>query len=199
MTKFYRVVRAAVKPLVALLFRVKYFGVENFPDDGGIVLCCNHTSLTDVAFLAVSCKRQIFFMAKEELFKNKVLRWFFTKMGAFAVMRGKGDTGALDYAEQIVLNGGVMGIFPEGRRVLNSRPTKAKTGAAVIVSRAQVPVVPVSIYHEGGIKLFKKVTVRYGKPIMPENLAFSDQSRAEIRRVSDMIMGEIIKLWELKH
>lgn len=199
MTGFYRVVRAVAKPFVALLFRVKYIGTENIPSDGGIVLCCNHTSLTDVAFLAVSCKRQIFFMAKEELFRNKLLRWFFTKMGAFAVMRGKGDVGALEHAERIVSDGGVMGIFPEGKRILNSPPARAKTGAAVIVSRAQVPVVPASIYHEGGMKLFKRVTVRYGKPIMPSQLAFSDNSRSEIRRVSDTIMSEIIKLWELKH
>lgn len=198
MTAFYRVIRTLAWPLVRIVFRLKVVGVENVPKDEGIILCCNHTSMTDIAFLVVTCRRQIYFMGKEELFHNKILGAFFKAMGGFAVKRGSGGGEAIETGVNIIKDNKVMGIFPEGTRSKDGIPKNAKSGIAVIVSKTGAPVVPVSVYREGKLRLFCKATIRYGKPIPAQELAMKDDSRAELKRVAELIMSKIVKLWEMK-
>ncbi len=196
--KFYKTIRAIGRPLMKMLFKTTVVGTENIPKESGYILCCNHTHFMDVAFLIVSVPHTICFMAKEELFHNKLANWFLTKMGAFPVVRGSGTgaASAIKKAEDVLLNGDVAGIFPEGTRSKDGKPKKAKSGVAIIASQANRPVLPVSIYYSGKLKLFKKVTLRIGKLIPNEQLALKDTDRAELRRVSSIIMDSIIAQWE---
>lgn len=199
MTVFYRIVRAIAYPLVRLVFRIKPIGLEKMPKQGGIILCCNHTSFTDVAFLIVICRRQIYFMAKEELFKNRFVNWLFKNMGAFAVRRGSGGTQAIEHAVDLINDGKVMGIFPEGTRSKDGKPKRAKSGVAVIAAQTKAPVLPVAIYREGKIAPFRKVTMRFGDIIKPEELNIDINSRADIRQSAGLIMDRITQLWEAGH
>lgn len=88
-------------------------------------------------------KRHVYFMAKEEIFKNRLATWFFAKqLGAFPVKRGAGDTGALDTARRIVEEGKLLGIFPEGTRSKDGRLGRAKSGAALIAAQTGASVLP---------------------------------------------------------
>lgn len=195
--KFYKTIRTIGKPLMKMLFRTKVVGTENIPKESGYILCCNHTHFMDVAFLIVSIPHIVCFMAKQELFHNKFAKWFLTKMGAFPVVRASGTAAsAIKRAEDIVLSGDVAGIFPEGTRSKDGRPKKAKSGVAIIASQANSPVLPVSIYYDGKLKLFKKITVRIGELIPAEKLALQSNDRAELKRVSTMIMDTITAQWE---
>jgi len=138
-------------------------------------------------------------MGKEELFHNKILGGFFKAMGAFSVRRGSGGTEAIDTAVNIIKQNKIMGIFPEGTRSKDGIPKKAKSGVAVIVSKTGSKVVPVSIYREGKLHLFCKVTIRYGEVISSEELAMQSDSRTELKRVAELIMGRIVRLWEMKY
>ena len=195
--KFYKTIRTIGKPLMKMLFRTKVVGAENIPKESGYILCCNHTHFMDVAFLIVSIPHIVCFMAKEELFRNKLANWFLTKMGAFPVARasGTGAVPAIKKAEQVVSSGGVTGIFPEGTRSKDGKPKKAKSGVAIIASETEAPVLPVSIYYEGKLTLFKKVTLRIGKLIPKEELKLKSNDRAELKRVSTMIMDTITAQW----
>ena len=197
----YILIKAIVGPLVKLVFNFKVTGLENIPEEEGFILCSNHTHFMDVAFLVMYFKRHIKFMAKEELFKKPFPRWFVTNMGAFPVARGAGTSSAvaLKTAENIVKNGGVMGIFPEGTRSKDGTPKKAKSGVAVIASATGAKVVPASIYYEGKLKLFKKITIRVGAPITAEELKMQSNDRNELRRVSTLIMDKIVEQWRLGH
>lgn len=197
MTAFYKFIKVVGGSFYRIFYRIKFVGQENLPQDGGYVICSNHTSMTDVPFIVMGCDRQVIFMAKEELFKNKIAGWFFKNMGAFAVKRGVSGTKALDTATEVVKKGNVLGIFPEGTRHFEGPPQKAKSGISVIVANTNATVVPVSIYHEGKIKLFDKVTVRYGKPISAEEIGMKDASRNELRRLSALLMDKITEQWEL--
>lgn len=199
MNKLYRVLRAIVRPICLLIFRIKYIGLENLPDGGGYIICSNHTSMMDIPIIAIKVKPQVHYMAKEELFKNKISAWFFNQMGAFAVKRGSGGVAALKQAEELVKSGNVMGIFPEGTRNFEGAPKKAKSGISVVVANSNATVVPVSIYHEGKLKLFDKITVRFGEPISKEQLGMTDSSRTELRRVSTLLMDKITEQWEKGH
>ncbi len=195
--RFYKTIRAIGKVLMKMLFRTKVVGAENIPESSGYILCCNHTHFIDVAFLIVNIPHIVCFMAKEELFHNKLAKWFLTKMGAFPVVRASGTAAtAIKRAEDIVLGGDVTGIFPEGTRSKDGKPKKAKSGVAIIASQTSSPVLPVSIYYSGKLKLFKKVTLRIGKLIPKEQLTLKSNDRAELRRVSTMIMDTITAQWE---
>ncbi len=198
MMPFYRFMRAVVTPFVRLLCPTKVIGRENIPMEGSVIVCANHTSFSDVFLLATIFPRQIYFMAKEDLYRHKIVGWFISKMGAFAVRRTKGDTTAIKTGQDVVRRGDVMGIFPEGTRNFEGPPIRAKAGVALIASTTGAPVLPVSIYRPGRFRFFKKTTLRFGTLIPAEQLQI-DQSdyRHELRRVSDTIMGQITKMWEM--
>ena len=200
MSCFYAFWKTVATPIVMLLFPHKAYGKLNIPKTGGAVLCCNHMSVTDIAFLVVSCPRQIHFMGKKEIFKNPLIAWFLKKMGAFSVDREGGGAAAIETAKSLVNQGKIVGIFPEGTRNHTGRPGRAKSGAVVIAAQTKVSVVPASIYHKTtGLPIFQKTTVRYGEPIPPEEINIEDMSRSELRRVTELVMERITSLWEVGH
>lgn len=200
MSGFYRFVRGVAKVIFTPLFRVKIIGLENVPQNGGVIMCANHTSLTDPIFLAINIKRQIHFMGKAELFGNCFTKWFFNKLGSFAVKRGQGDTGAIRTGEDVINSGGMMGIFPEGTRYLEGAPRKAKAGVAMIAASTKADILPVSIFREGKIHLFSKTTIRFGEVIPFEELKLNSEEGAKkssLRYASELIMDRITKMWEM--
>ena len=110
---FYKIARAATFLVSKILYKVRYEGLENVPNDRGFILCSNHISTFDPILIAVRLKPQCFFMAKEELFENKLLAPIIRGLGAFPVTRGKGDTAAIEKAVDYVKNGKVVAIFPK--------------------------------------------------------------------------------------
>ncbi len=199
--KFYAFIKAVGGLIVHLLFRIRVVGRENIPQKGGFILSCNHTHFIDVAFLIVEFKNHICFMGKQELFKNKIIARFLKAMGAFPVARGTGTggTAAIHTAEKLVNSGNVLGIFPEGTRSKDGKPKSAKSGVAVIANSTGADVLPVSIYYEGKMKLFKKVTLNIGPVITNDEMKMEEVNRAELKRVSSHIMNKIISQWEAGH
>lgn len=200
MTPFYRVIRAIVSVPVYLYFRIRKYGVHNIPKKGACIICCNHTSISDILFLGVLCPRQIHFMAKDELFKNKLLAWLFTKLGAFSVNRRTGDKGAINRAEEILGEGKILGIFPEGTRHPGEAPHKAKPGAAMLALTTKAPILPSAVYREEGkVKFLQKASFRFGTPISFEEYGSENVGKTAIRSVSELITEKITELWEMKH
>ncbi len=197
MNRLYKTIIAILKPITHLLFRYEVTGIENMPKQGNFMLCCNHQSFLDAVLLAVVCPYQVNFMAKKELFKFKPFAWLFKKMGAFPVNRGTGDVSAVRHAAQILENGGVLGIFPEGTRYPFGKPGRAKAGAALLAIDTGTDVLPVAIKYPKKPILFKKVSVRIGTLILGDNFVKSETiSKTEIKRVTGIIMDNITNLWE---
>ena len=196
--KFGRFLLWFFKPLYWLLFPYKVVGREHVPkeSDGPVILCCNHQSYLDPVYLLMSQKRHIYFMAKAELMKGRLGHWFFANvMGVFPVKRGTGDTGAIDTAVQLVKEGKMMGIFPEGTRSRDGKLGRGKSGAALIVSRTGAMVLPVGIRTKNQKpRIFRKVTVNYGEPIPFEELHLDDPEHPDLRYASRLIMGRIAGL-----
>ena len=136
-------------------------------------------------------------MAKEELFKQNIFfTWLIKAFGAFPVTRGKGDTSAIDMSLERLNKGFNLVIFPEGTRSKDGRVGKGKTGVALIAAIAQVPVIPVGIVFDGKLKFRKKVVVKFGKAILPEELNIIDTSPKELKRLKLTIMNKITDLVE---
>lgn len=200
--KLYNFVKTLFKPLIKLVFKVEYKGLENIPPKGTrYIVAINHTCALDPVLVAAPKQvPTLHFMGKAELFKNPLSAWFLTHMQSFPVRRGKGDTSAIEYGEKIIEEGHVMAICPEGRRVKDKdgKPQKAKAGVAIIAKATNANILPVAICCNGPIKAGKKVTVSYGKIITPEDMNFDkeDFGRTDISNAAGMVMDRITELWE---
>jgi 1-acyl-sn-glycerol-3-phosphate acyltransferase len=172
-----------VEPLLA---RFRCEGREHVPLTGGCIITCNHIMGPDFIVVGYAAPRQLYYMAKSELFEiNPALTWLMRSGGAFPIHRGEGDLAAVDHALDLVRDGHALGMFPEGTRSRTGKLQRGRSGAARVAILAQVPVVPaVCINAE---RLFKpenwarlrrrdQITVRFGPPLTPP--AAVDDSRA---------------------
>lgn len=189
---FYNFCKRLVKVLLVFAFRVRKIGTENVPREGPCILAVNHKSDLDPVIAGITCPRQLTFMAKSELFKNKLFGGLITKLGAFPVHRGVGDIGAVKAAFKIFKEGRVMLIFPEGGRVKKGKPHKAKPGVAMIAQKAGVPVIPVLI--DGDYKWLGKIVVRYGEPISFDEYKGQKLTGDEIQVLADGVLDKIYGL-----
>lgn len=170
-----RIIKGIIRPFVMPFHPCRMVGEENIPNEGKIILCCNHLSNWDPVLLLLGQPRRIGFMAKAELFRFKPLGALLGRVfGAFPVARGKGDTAALDMAVKTLENGVIMGIFPEGTRSKDGRLMRFKSGAALIAARTGATVVPCGIDRR--CRVFRRTTVTFGKPISPEELHLVGES-----------------------
>ena len=150
-------------------WRWKVKGLENFPMQGPVIVVSNHVSLADPIALGAALPRPIFFMAKEELFQYPVLGNICERLGAFPVRRGQADRNAIRRALELLEEGNVLGLFPEGSRSKTGELLKPQPGVAMIALKARVPVVPVACRGtERNLKKgswFKTFEVQIGKQI----------------------------------
>ncbi|HEV7861885.1 MAG TPA: lysophospholipid acyltransferase family protein [Acidimicrobiia bacterium] len=124
-------------------------GVERIPADGPVLLASNHLSYFDpiaVAYLTDLAGRRVRFLAKAELFKNRILAAAFRSMGQIPVERGTGDASALDAAASALGTGRCVHVFPEGTISKDLDPMTGKTGLARLAKAAGVDVVPVGLW-----------------------------------------------------
>ena len=196
---FYDFVFIVCNAFVKVGFKFRAEGVENLPQTGGYILCSNHRSYLDPIFLGVKVKRQLAFMAKEELFRVKVLGPIIKKLGAFPIARGKGDTGAVEFAIDTVKSGKALMLFPEGTRSKDGKLLKLKSGVIVIASQSQGLIVPSAIVFEGKLRFRRKVTVRYGKPISCDELELNGVDRQSLKVAREKLTARISELLEVEN
>jgi 1-acyl-sn-glycerol-3-phosphate acyltransferase len=186
-------------PLVRGLFRLRARGLEHLPD-GGYVLAANHLSNLDPWALGMPLfpRRYLRFMGKSELFWTP-LKQIITAGGAFPVRRGHGDAEAIETATDLVREGHVVVMFPEGTRQkkgLRKRfQPKAHTGAARIALAANAPLVPAGITGTDRLTRLGPLRVEYGEPVDLSDLDGRDP-RDAAEEATDRLMAEIARLRE---
>lgn len=184
-----------------VLFQLDTEGLENIPDDGPAILASNHTSSLDHYLLPAVVKRQITFIAKKELFENKVLGFLLKKWGQIPINRGAGDNSAIDSALAILKKGELFGIYPEGTRTRDGKLHKGHIGVARIAVESGAPVIPVAmiglydILPRGKVlPKFQKARIKIGKPMDFSKYDTETTDRATFEKMTDQIMQEIGKL-----
>ena len=189
--RFYRFLCVFLGAIYAVLYPAKVEGVENIPEEGGFVLCCNHCSNRDPFYLAIPVKRRyLHFMAKMELFKFGPVAWFVRALGGFPVDRGHSDLAAVRTSLQLIKEGHGLAIFPQGTRVKDNHPVPMLEGVSMIALRANVPVIPA--YIGGPYRLFHRTQLSYGPPVSFEGLprrVDSDTLDKATRRIEDAVYG----------
>lgn len=190
----YRFFRGFFRLLFTLLFRWEVKGTEYIPQEGPVVICCNHISNFDPPLLGSSIQRPIRFMAKEELFKVPILSFFIRSFGAFSVSRGGQDKRALKTALALLKNGEVLGIYPEGTRSKTGELGKAHSGAAFIALRGKAVVIPAAIV--GPYRLFRPLRIVFGPPVDLQMYQGSKWNSEMMQEVTDKIMDRIQAILE---
>lgn len=194
---FYSGAKKVCSPIVKLLFRIKVTGLENVPEEGGYLVCPNHTSVLDVVALAAAFKRLMRFMAKKELFGFKPFGALIRKFGAFPVDRGGSDVKAIRTAISLVEGGELVNMFPQGTRRKKVAPntTPIKSGAGMIAFHAKRGAIPVFIKSKNNhLHIFGKTEIIIGKPIEYEDFGFTEGHMKEYERASRMIFTETCRL-----
>lgn len=190
---FYYFAKVIVRAMVKVIFRIKVKGLENIPKKGPVIICPNHISLLDPPVVGALLNRRIYFMAKEELFRNPFLKLLLgTGLGAFPVKRGTADLSAIKTALNHLKKGRAVGIFPEGTRSKTGKLQRAEPGVAMLAIKSKAPVVPVGI--KGRYGLFSRVIINIGKPMTFEKYYDSKLSSQQLAEIGEEIMKEIAKL-----
>jgi 1-acyl-sn-glycerol-3-phosphate acyltransferase len=193
----YRFVGWLSTPVVRGLYRLRARGLEHLPE-GGFVLAANHTSNFDPWPLGLPFlpERQLRFMAKSELF-NPVLSPILRAGGAFKVRRGEGDMEAMRTAVELVRDGEIVVMFPEGTRrrkgLVKRHQARPHTGAARIALAAGAPLVPAAIGGTDRLLRLGPLRVAYGPPIDLSDLDGQDNKTAA-RVATDRLMAKIDEL-----
>lgn len=189
---FYKIVRFIIPPFYWLLYPFKIIGKKNVPKEGPVVLCSNHTAYKDPIYMAMVQWRQLYFMAKAELFKNKVAAFFIRHLGAFPIDRKVGTDG-VKHSIDILEKGGVLGVFIEGTRSKTGELQRPKPGVVMIAKEANATIVPMAIVGKGGKmpKIFTRTIINVGEPISIEELGMKDSTGVEMRKASRLIMDRI--------
>ena len=166
----YWIVRGILQPFFHLYFRVQRNGREHIPAKGPCIIAANHRSFLDPFVIGIMLRRPVYFVAKKELFANRLQAWFLNSLGAFPIDRGAGDAGAMDLAREIVERGDCVVIFPEGTRVRPGPLGKPKRGVGRLALETGAPVAPVAVIGTEDVRRGwrirpRKVRLRVGKPL----------------------------------
>jgi 1-acyl-sn-glycerol-3-phosphate acyltransferase len=196
-----------VGPVVRLLFRPWIKGLDNLPD-GPAILASNHLSFSDSIFLPVAVPRPVVFLAKSEYFTGKGLKGrltaaFFRMTNQLPMDRSGGAASAssLSGGADVLNEGGLLGIYPEGTRSPDGRLYRGKTGVAKLVLSTGVPVVPVAMIGTDKVQPIgrripniRRVGTIIGKPLDFSRYKDLENDRFIQRSVTDEIMYEIMRL-----
>ncbi len=179
------IVRGAIYIWFKLVYHLEIKGLENVPKEGPVIFCGNHRSYIDPPLIVATAKRDIKFLAKEELYKNKFLAFLGWAFEAIPVKRDEKDIAAIKSSLKDLKQGKCIALFPEGTRNGLAKGEKVKDGVAFFAVRSGAKVVPCGI--KGGTKELKKLTINYGKA-----LDYSEYKGSKDKEVLDKITKEIM-------
>ena len=182
----YKVLKIIYSTLLKILYRPTAVGTENIPEEDALIFVGNHRHAFDPIVVMTHTKRIVHYMAKESLFKG-IHGKLFEGIGLIKIYRNRKNPMAIVEAEQILQQGGTVGIFPEGtRNKTNEELLKFRHGAVAIAKRVNSKIVPFAI--RGSYKLFRKgLVIEFGEPL--------DISEMEIDEANNYVRNEVLRLY----
>lgn len=191
----YNIVKFICNAVIHMVFKIRPEGIDDFPTDGAVIVYSNHRSMWDPVIICCLLKRPIFFMAKDELFRNAVMRFVMENLHAFPVKRGTPDRKAIKRALEVLNQKQVLGIFPEGTRSKDGKLQEPEPGVALLAAKSKdVTLVPVAI--NTNYKWLSHVNVIFGKPLKFDSYHKEGErlNSQELREISIALFDEVSKL-----
>jgi len=192
----YRLLRIISRFVYILNFRIRVQGRHHVPLEGGGILLATHQSGMDPVLVGLACNRNLNFLARSTLFKNRVFSFLLRVLDAIEIDRERGGLKGLREMLQRLRSGELVLLFPEGTRTNDGSIGGLKPGFLPIARRSEVPLIPVTIVGafecmpKGSKWLFPKpVAVIFGKPLTAEDYrSWSDQQIIE--QVSNVLQAQ---------
>jgi 1-acyl-sn-glycerol-3-phosphate acyltransferase len=205
----YEALRVGTSMLFRSLFRVRRLeprartGKWDALPDETVLLCPNHQSYLDPAFVQLVVNRRVLFVMTDSFYRVRTANVFFRLVGALPVAKGRMTWSTMRRAVALLRCGRSLVVFPEGRLSTDGELSPAQRGVAVIARRANVPVVPVAIegsrfawprgakwLHRADVRLAVGAPLRCtGEPSRDRDQAFADRILSEIATLRARIVG----------
>jgi 1-acyl-sn-glycerol-3-phosphate acyltransferase len=170
------------------------------PQEGPLIVAPIHLSLLDPPAVACATRRQINFLAKEELFRG-FFGWLIRSLGAFPIKRGEGDSESIRTSIAVLERGEALLVFPEGTRGDGQTMLPINRGVAMFAKRTKAQVVPVGIVgserilgRDKGKKKRQKITVAFGEPFRYADVAIHDSERTNREAFAAELQRRILEL-----
>ena len=195
-------------PVLKTLFRPWVKGLDNVPAQGAAILASNHLSFSDSIFMPLMVPRPVVFLAKSEYFTGKGIKGrltaaFFRLTNQLPMDRSGGAASALSLnaGMDVLKNGSLLGIYPEGTRSPDSRLYRGKVGVARLALQARVPVIPVAMIGTDKVQPIgkrmpniRRIGMIFGEPLDFSRYYGMEDDRLIQRSVTDEIMYELMRL-----
>lgn len=180
-----------------IFYRLRFYGQNNLPEEGAVIIISNHQSHFDPPILAVGLRRRLNFLARKSLFTFKPFAWLIDTLDAIPLdQNGIGFAGIKESIKRL-RNGEVILIFPEGSRTQDGNLAPFLQGSLSLAQRTKAVIVPTAVSGCYEIlprtqtfpALFKKICVVYGKPIAFEEI--KDLSEERLRQLCETRVAEL--------
>jgi 1-acyl-sn-glycerol-3-phosphate acyltransferase len=185
------------KTVANIGFRYRAFGQENIIEDGPAIMAANHQSYLDPPLVGITCRAELYFLARKTLFENKLFGSILSRVNALPVDLSGADLTAVRTVINLLKQGHRTVIFPEGTRSLTGQIQQARPGIGMIIAKTLAPVVPMRIFGSfqawpkgGKIKPYP-VTVVVGKPIRFKKEDLGAKSREAYQKISEQVLATI--------
>jgi 1-acyl-sn-glycerol-3-phosphate acyltransferase len=206
----YYFVRTTVLLIMRLRYKISFLNLELIPP-GPVIVVSNHVSYFDPLIIGPGFPGKLGYIAKEELFENKIQSLILKALASVPVKRGTVDRKSIKQALEMLKKGECLGVFPEGTRSQDGEVTEGKHGAAMFSIMSGAPIVPAAIIgtmksnddeKKKSSKGRKRVIVQYGEPIYPDR--FEGQKKERMEKMTEaslesirQIKKELENVWEL--
>ncbi|MBI2447454.1 MAG: 1-acyl-sn-glycerol-3-phosphate acyltransferase [Candidatus Omnitrophica bacterium] len=198
----YFILRLFAILLFKILFRIKVKGKENIPESGHFLVASNHISFLDPVAIGAASPRPLNFMARDDLFSNRIFGWLLRNVNVFPVKReNREDISAIREALKRLRKGKGLVIFPEGRRGDSDKLGEGRVGAALLAYKSGALIIPAFI--KGSDKALPRdakfirlepISVTFGKSINIGELGLKGDKKQAYREITERVMDAISRL-----
>lgn len=178
-----------------LVYRLEVHGKENIPKGNQYLVAANHLSTLDPPLVGAVMPRPVSFMAKQELFEIKFLRWWLDWLGAFAVNRERLSASTIKTAKTISKTNWLFGVFPQGTRCAPGTICSITKGFASLAKATRCGILPVGIVGTHEVKRLPftgKIVVRIGK-LIPYNSDIEVMMSEWIKSIQELTGFEYVE------
>jgi 1-acyl-sn-glycerol-3-phosphate acyltransferase len=182
------------------VFSYHAFGRENIIEDGPAIMAANHQSYLDPPLVGITCRKELYFLARKTLFEKKLLGPLISRVNALPVDLSRGDLTAVRTIINLLKDGHRTVIFPEGTRSVDGKIQPARPGIGMIIAKTLVPVVLMRIFGtfqawtKGGKITPHPVTVVVGKPMRFTKEDFNENNRETYQKISERVLAAIVAI-----
>lgn len=193
-----RPARSLSRPIMRLLYRAEVEGADHVPDSGPAIISPNHRSFFDSPLVMAMSPRPVIFLGKAEYMDNAATKFLFPALGMVPIKRDakRASMAALETAADLLNEGRLVGIYPEGTRSRDGLLHRGHTGVAHLAMMTGAPIIPVGITGTDEVQPIgssvprpfqRPVRVRFGNPIHPDDYQFGGSRRRRSQMLDDVM------------